>query len=112
LRVSSHLYPRFADLKDLVHEFNSVIREFCRGFEDPKVRNAKDIVKFNEDNAKLAMPERSYSWPLFVPAPFKIDHELAHPNQKDLITSSNSTITDEECETAAKELRRLQEVYG
>lgn len=66
LRVSSHLYPIFADLKDLVHEFNSVIRELCDGFEDPVVRNAKDIVKFNEDNAKFAMPERSYYWPLCV----------------------------------------------
>jgi hypothetical protein len=59
-----HLYLRFSDLKDLVHEFNSVIREFCDGFEDPRVKNAKDIIKFNEDNAKFAMPERSYSWPL------------------------------------------------
>jgi hypothetical protein len=49
---------------------------------------------------------------LCVLAPFKIDHELAHPNQKDLITSSNSTLTDEECETAAKELRRRAGVEG
>jgi hypothetical protein len=43
---------------------------------------------------------------------FKTDHELAHPNQKELITSLNSTLTDEECETAAKELRRLAGVEG
>lgn len=40
------------------HEFNEVIQEFCNGFDSPKVRTAKDIVKFNEENAELAMPER------------------------------------------------------
>jgi hypothetical protein len=58
------------------------------------------------------MPERSNSWSLFAPEPFQTDHELAHPNQKELINSSNSTLTDEECEIAAKELRRLAGVQG
>lgn len=45
-------------LSFLDHEFNEVIQEFCDGFENLEVRTAKDIVKFNEENAEQAMPKR------------------------------------------------------
>jgi amidase len=107
-----NLYPIFSALKNIVHKFNSVIRDFCDGFDNPKARNAKEIVKFNEDNAEIAMPERAYSSLIFVHRSFKTNIDLAYPDQKELITSSNSTLTDEECETAAKELQRLAGLDG
>ncbi|KAE8442398.1 hypothetical protein EG329_003415 [Mollisiaceae sp. DMI_Dod_QoI] len=76
-------------VRDIAYqEFNEVIRIFCDGFENPKVRTAKDIVKFNEENAELAMPE-------------------PHANQKELIISSESSLTEEQCATARSEIRRL-----
>lgn len=41
-----------------VHEFNSVIREFCAAFENPKINNLGDIIQHNKDHADIAMPER------------------------------------------------------
>lgn len=55
-------------------EFNGVSREFCDGFEYPEVRTAKDIVKFNEENAELAMPELTS-----IDLPFDAKtHDLQH----------------------------------
>ncbi len=34
------------------------IKDFYDGFEEPKVHNAGDIIKWNEENSELAMPER------------------------------------------------------
>ncbi|CZR63995.1 uncharacterized protein PAC_13892 [Phialocephala subalpina] len=82
---------KFEDLtmRDIAYqEFNEVSREFCDGFEDPEVRTAKDIVKFNEENAELAMPE-------------------PHTNQEELIASSQSALTEERCDKARSEIRRL-----
>lgn len=45
-------------LTTLVHEFNSVIREFCAAFETPKVKNLADIIKYNKDHSDVAMPAR------------------------------------------------------
>jgi hypothetical protein len=77
-----NLYTIFSALKNIVHKFNSVIRDFCDGFDNPKARNAKEIVKFNEDNAEIAMPERAYSSLIFVHRSFKTNIDLAYPDQK------------------------------
>ncbi|KUJ14326.1 amidase-like protein [Mollisia scopiformis] len=76
-------------MRDIAYqEFNEVIQIFCDGFENPKVRTAKDIVKFNEEHADKAMPE-------------------PHANQKELIASSESSLTEEQCATARSEIQRL-----
>ena len=50
--------------------------------------------------------------PIFLHRLFRTDYELAHPNPKRLIESSSSILTEEECETAARELRRFARVDG
>ena len=45
----------------VVHEFRTVIKEFCNEFEDPKVTDVEDIIKFNEEHEDIAMAERNQS---------------------------------------------------
>jgi hypothetical protein len=43
------------------YEFNDVIQGFCNGFENPKIRTSGDIIKYNEEHAEIAMPQREFS---------------------------------------------------
>jgi hypothetical protein len=51
----------WARLTRIVHEFNSVIQEFCAAFENPEIQNLAHIIQYNKDHAELAMPERKPS---------------------------------------------------
>jgi hypothetical protein len=49
------------ELTNKIREFNDVIKEFCDGFENPKIRTSGDIIKYNVEHAETAIPERKSS---------------------------------------------------
>jgi amidase len=92
------------ELTNKIHEFNDVIKEFCDGFENPKIRTSGDIIKYNVEHAETAIPERKssgYDAEAANRSPY-----AAHPNQKDLIDSHNSPLSAEEAARAYREINR------
>jgi len=51
-------FPHYQANRQTDHEFNETIREFCNEFENPKVKNLKDIINFNEEHKEICLPER------------------------------------------------------
>jgi amidase len=81
-----------------------VLQEYCDGFENPKIRTSGDIIEYNRQHAKIAMPPREQT-PRNIRETSRLNY-IVHTNQKDLIDSHNSPLSAEEVVEVCREINR------
>ncbi|PYI09724.1 amidase [Aspergillus sclerotiicarbonarius CBS 121057] len=70
------------------YQFPGLFQQFCSLLDAPRVTSVQELVEYNEQNAASAMPE-------------------PHPDQKDLIDTLHSPMTEESAAAAAAHGHRL-----